>query len=55
MVVECERAPIVFSLSGGNAYDSPEGEKLFDKFRRVDEQIYINGQSIREKKYVLQS
>jgi hypothetical protein len=41
MVAGCEHAPIVFSLSGDNAHDSPEGEKLLDKFRRLDEQIYM--------------
>jgi hypothetical protein len=37
MVVACERAPIVFSLSGGNADNGPKGEKLVDKFSKLDE------------------
>jgi transposase len=41
MIAASERAPIVFSLSGGNAHDSPEGEKLLDKFNKLSEQIYM--------------
>jgi hypothetical protein len=41
IIAACEHAPIVFPLSGGNAHDSPEGKKLLDKFRRLDEQIYM--------------
>jgi transposase len=41
MVTASDRSAVVFSLSGGNAHDAPQGELLLDKLERSDEQIYI--------------
>jgi len=30
-----------FSLSGGQAHDAPEGERLLDEIERLTEQFYI--------------
>jgi len=41
MVTASDRAAVVFSLSGGNKHDAPEGELLLDSFKRLPEQLFI--------------
>jgi len=41
MVTASDRAVVAFSLSGGDAHDSPEGEALVKSLNRLDEQTYI--------------
>ena len=41
MVTASDRAVVSFSLSGGEAHDSPEGVALLDKTTRLAEQKYI--------------
>jgi len=41
MVTASDRSAVVFSLSGGNKHDAPEGEALVDSIDRLTEQIYI--------------
>jgi len=41
MVTASDRSAVAFSLSGGNAHDSPEGERLVDSIERLPEQIYM--------------
>ena len=55
MVTASDRAVVVFSLSGGNAHDAPEGEILIETVERLDEQVYMlmdrayEGEKTREK------
>ena len=55
MVTASDRAVVVFSLSGGNAHDAPEGEILIENVERFDEQVYMlmdrayEGEKMREK------
>ena len=55
MVTASDRAAVVFSLSGGNAHDAPEGEILIETVERLDEQVYMlmdrayEGEKTREK------
>jgi len=41
MVAASDRSVVAFSLSGGNAHDAPEGERLLDEIERLSEQIFI--------------
>jgi len=41
MVTASDRAVVAFSLSGGNAHDAPEGERLLSKVTRSAEHVYI--------------
>jgi len=41
MVTASDRSVVAFSLSGGQAHDAPEGERLLDDIERLSEQIYI--------------
>jgi transposase len=41
MVTASDRAVVMFSLSGGNAHDAPEGEALIGRMKRFDEQVYL--------------
>jgi transposase len=41
MVTASDRAVVVFSLSGGNAHDAPEGEILLERVERLDGQDYM--------------
>jgi transposase len=41
MVTASDRSVVAFSLSGGNAHDSPEGERLIEGIERLPEQIYM--------------
>lgn len=41
MVTASDRSVVAFSLSGGNAHDSPEGELLLEHIERLEEQIFI--------------
>ena len=55
MVTASDRAVVVFSLSGGNANDAPEGEILIENVERLDAQVYMlmdrayEGEKTREK------
>jgi transposase len=55
MVTASDRAAVVFSLSGGNAHDAPEGEILLESMERLDGQVYMlmdrayEGKGMREK------
>jgi transposase len=41
MVAASDRSAVIFSLSPGNAHDSPEGVRLLEQIRRLPEQTYI--------------
>lgn len=41
MVTASDCWAVVFSLSGGNVHDAPEGELLVGSVKRLPEQIYI--------------
>jgi transposase len=41
MVTASDRAAVIFSLSGGNAHDAPEGEILLENMERLDGQVYM--------------
>jgi len=41
MVAASDRSAVAFSLSGGNAHDAPEGERLLDGITRAPEQAYL--------------
>ena len=41
MVTATDRSAVSFSLSGGEAHDSPEGIALLDRITRIPEQKYI--------------
>ncbi len=41
MVTAADRSAVCFSLSGGEAHDSPEGIALLDRIERIPEQKYI--------------
>ena len=55
MVTASDRAVVIFSLSGGNAHDAPEGEILIENVERLDEQVYMlmdrayEGEKMRDK------
>ena len=41
MVAASDRSVVAFSLSGGNAHDAPEGERLLEEIERLPEQVYM--------------
>jgi len=41
MVTASDRSVVAFSLSGGNAHDAPEGERLLDSVERLPEHTYM--------------
>ena len=41
MVTASDRSVVAFSLSGGQAHDAPEGERLLDEIEKLSEQIFI--------------
>ena len=55
MVTATDRSVVSFSLSGGEAHDSPEGIALLDRITRIPEQKYIlmdrayEGENMRRK------
>jgi len=41
LVSASDRAPVIFSLSSGNAHDAPKGELLLDQIMKLPQQVYM--------------